>query len=40
MIRDVTVQSGERTSKAGKPVRNKILLLNSFTKSLAQFAPP
>src|SRR5579863_4668264 len=26
MIRDVTVQSGERTNSAGKPVRNKILL--------------
>ena len=26
MIRNVTVQSGERTSEAGKPVRNKILL--------------
>jgi CRP-like cAMP-binding protein len=26
MIRDVTVQSGERTNAAGKPVRNKILL--------------
>jgi CRP-like cAMP-binding protein len=26
MIRNVTVQSGERTNAAGKPVRNKILL--------------
>src|SRR6266478_2097995 len=26
MIRNVTVQSGERTNAAGKPIRNKILL--------------
>src|ERR1700726_3420867 len=26
MVRDVTVQSGERTNAEGKPVRNKILL--------------
>ena len=38
MIRDVTVQSGERTNAAGKPVRNKILL-SIPTKSSAQFAP-